>query len=482
MSIKVSKSSTIEKGSEKRGLRRNPYSGEDRITLHIGQSVYARVLNLNSTGALIEVSDLDRNSLRMDSGKVVHDCQILSNTAIIGAYPSAIVCHITNAENDHYHVGLCFCSQKMESKENVENRGIRSSLRLRTRDNIVPVGYFDNPVVYNDKLHFQVRDVSKNGAQLSTSARNQLVLVGSTVEGVRLFLPTIGEVSVKMRIAWTRKRAGEDILDFGVEFLERSEDFDGKMSRYLVAFSPDPNDLVKKISDNFGISKGIKREVTYSLVHTEDEYQQVLSLRRDAYARAGKIDPSTPASSMADLYDSHSRIVIAKVGGMVVGSVRYTFCTDESHKFELDESIVIPKKFNRQKTFEASRACVAREFEDTNLIHGIFEFGIQLTVKAGIEWVITSCEGKLLGLYGKLGFKPQGVSFTLKTLNNIPHHLIAGDTSVIATGKGMNSIVWYFSFGNVAKFLQSMGHIESIRISPMKRLVTRVVLFFLRPK
>jgi hypothetical protein len=132
------------------------------------------------------------------------------------------------------------------------------------------------------------------------------------------------------------------------------------------------------------------------------------------------------------------------------------------------------------KTLEASRACVRADFEDSNLIHGLFEAGAQVSIKHGAEWVITSCEPKLLHLYKKLGFKDQKRNFSLKTMNNLPHIFIAASTLVVATSKGLNPIIWHFSYRPVAKFLESTGFLPEVKLSFWKKFVYHAGLKILK--
>lgn len=464
-----------------RGLERNPVRPEDRLSVRIrGADQFGSIKDINSTGALVEFPSTVTG---LHSGQLLKDVEIVSNESIvIGSYPIAMICHVQRADDGATRTGLFFCELESDSKTTTARQE-----RLSSQANFMPIGHFESPLVYNDIVHFKLNDISRSGARLSTSARNHKILKGQSIRDVSIFFPTLGSAAVDLQVAWIKKNSSNDTLELGVRFEKVPPNFSSLVAQYLLSFGVEQSsDLRKKLASGGFKTKASKRRVTYGIVSSAQEYNQVLELRRAAYLRAGKISPDTTAQRFADEFDQHSYILFAKHGDEIVGSMRLTFCSNDAHRFELDSSIQVPNKFPRLKTFEASRACVHQDFENSDLIHGLFEAGIELAVKTSCEWVITSCERKLLGLYQKLGFKEQGIQFELATLNKIPHLLIAAPTRIVYTSEGLSPIVWYFSHRKIAKHLENLGLAPAVQMSTRKKIIyfftTKIIDLYKRLK
>lgn len=465
--LKAKKFSLAE---SKRELIRDEIRAEDRLFVRSQDGhIQGRILNINSSGALVE---LERSQLALTTGigAAIYDLHLLVNDVITGQYPVAIVCHIREAGEKAIHVGLRFCATTPQDQHQQSER--RYS-RVRIRDNFLPVGHFNNPLVYNDIIQFKVLDISASGARISTSARNRRILRGQQIPDVELFFPTIGKALVEFKVEWVQKRLQKDLIECGITFLNAERGLNSLIAQYLLTFGLGDSEQLRKTVSETGVkTKQTKKAVTYDVVSCEDDYTQVLQLRHDAYARAGKVQSGESYRKMADRYDSHSHILIAKHLGKIVGSMRLTHHDGSESPFELCESIEVPGHFLSQHVLEASRACVAKDFEGTDLIHGMFEAGNQIAIKVGAEYVITSCELKLLHLYKRLGFKIHGKPFKLLTLGGIPHYFIAARVETIYNSKGLNPIIWHFSHRNVAVFLERLGY-HKISLSPWRRVIHR---------
>jgi predicted GNAT family N-acyltransferase len=180
-------------------------------------------------------------------------------------------------------------------------------------------------------------------------------------------------------------------------------------------------------------------------------------------------------------------LVVAKHRGKIVGSVRITHLQSETDRFELESSIDIGSHFSRCDCVEVSRLCVSQDFEGSDLVHGLMERVTEVALKLGARFVITSAVKALVPSYERLGFRQRGPSFELKTLQGIPHYFLVLDPKVAVHSKGLNPVLWHFTFRGIAQFLEQQGALSGIaRISKFRAklgaILAPVFLKFLRPK
>lgn len=473
--LSVDKKSSRLVESDLRSFRRESFADEDQLYLEIEKFPTGKILDLNLTGALVEYV-LPTGSGQYLVGQKLGECRVRSNGKILGQYGGGMICHVSSTQKS-IKVGILF---HVDVKENFDsNASERTSGRVPLNKKFLPLGTFDNPLKFNEAVTFRVTDISKSGAKIITSARNRMLIRGLVVENASIYFPNVGTVICSFKIKWAKKSNEADSIEGGISFIKYDSIFDSILSKYLLCFADISSEVaVREIVDANISVRRVKSAVSFEVCSSREDYEGVLSLRHRAYARAGKIEKNASIESMADKYDSHSRIVIAKFKDRVVGSIRFTFCANTEQTFEIEESIDLPRKFNRLETIEASRACVDSHFENSDLIHGLFELGAQICLKTNSKWVVTSCDDKLLSLYRKLGFKKQGIQFSLKTLGNIPHIFIAAKTKVIYTSEGLNPAIWHFSYRPVAEYMKRLGYINEIKLPLYKKAFYILFRFF----
>src|SRR5690606_25180437 len=104
--------------------------------------------------------------------------------------------------------------------------------------------------------------------------------------------------------------------------------------------------------------KSSSRAFNFGYAKSEDEYQQVLELRRVAYVHASKVSSDTSAKSMSDEFDSRSRILVVTYRSRVIGSTRLMFPQSESDTLKHEEYTTLPKTLPPKNLLvESSKTC-----------------------------------------------------------------------------------------------------------------------------
>jgi predicted GNAT family N-acyltransferase len=214
-------------------------------------------------------------------------------------------------------------------------------------------------------------------------------------------------------------------------------------------------------------------------VRSMEDYAEVLGLRREAYVGAGKRGQDTLPEDMASPLDGKSRILMALHHDRLVGTLTFTFPTDEGTVLDSQTGftgakypVAIPPKAN---LIEVSRLCIHSEYRGTDVLQGLFEHGLKHFLLSDRHWLLTSAMDELLPMYERIGFRRLGASYKHPRLNNKEHHLIIAFRGTFLAGLGVNILVWNSIFGKLVRYLADH---RLLRLSLWERAVIRGKLAF----
>jgi len=332
------------------------------------------------------------------------------------------------------------------------NEERRRSKRWLTTEQFLPSGMAPNPAKFNDFIFFRVKDMSSDGLQIVTSLRNKFILVGMTFDSSISF-PMCSQVRCQFTVKNIRiiSSGSTEQLSIGVEFTEKTTDLMDAIGQYVAQFSDLDNleDLHRE-----GLSPStISNAVQFSYVKSEEEYQEVLRLRYEAYKTEGKLSPNARIQDMADIFDIRSRIVIGKIGGKVIATGRLTFNNHDQpleQEQYVDWSETLPR---RDQSVEIMRLCTHPKFRGSDLLVVMFKFMATAVAQSKREWVILNTTEKYLPMYQRMGGKKTGISFNFKKFNNKTHYILVGHVQSCLIGKGMNPLAWNYVYGDLMDYI-----------------------------
>lgn len=448
----------VQNETELRSIRRTAFLDFENILINAtdlnGNKIELKVVDFSVKGALVEGTE--ENHL----GQMFANISLYLNEELVGFLGQGKIVRVDRNEK------ILLAIHFERNKDEFQDPEKRSNIRLKVAERFAASVSFDHPIIFDEKVHLWLADVSATGASLFTSRRNGFFVVGMTVKDAKVFLPTIGEISIEFIICSIEVDTGE-ALRFGVNFKKISKEHKLKLEEYLVGFAYSKSEyaetkgFLRTVKDAGFSPKYIKKSCFFEIATSLNDFKQLLEVRRDAYARAGKVSPDTSPRKMLDDYDSFSTIFVAKHHGKVIGSVRVTRPVGGDQRFELEASITLPEFVNKQNSVEISRLCICADFENTDVILGLIEKCTEYSVKSKINYVITSCTKEMLTYYRRLGFFPNGLKFRLQTLNQVEHYFLVHDSRSHRYSYKMNPIFWYFSYSRVVSHLQKLGYIEN---------------------
>ncbi|HET8538998.1 MAG TPA: GNAT family N-acyltransferase [Anaeromyxobacter sp.] len=321
----------------------------------------------------------------------------------------------------------------------------RIGARWRTAVEYRASGMAQSPVGYADWVHFRIVEISRHGMQLHTSLRNKYLVPGTTFRAACSF-PTLPQANVRFQVVQARvvSEGGKEVLCLGVTWTADGARARETVGQYVLQFGPGASPKRLR-AEGFRI-RSTARAFDLGSVRDEQEYREVLALRRVAYIAAGKASPDTTDEEMGDALDARSRIVTARWNGRLVGSIRVTFPRTEADRLRHEDYCALPPGFPaRTEVVEMSKACTDPEFRGSDLFYAVTKQAALVAIQARRRFILMSCTDDLHRLYRKLGLVDLGIEYVHPTMG-ARHHVMLGDAVSMITG-GMNPIAWNVVIG-----------------------------------
>jgi hypothetical protein len=321
----------------------------------------------------------------------------------------------------------------------------RLGARWRCQPEYLPTGIAPCGVRFEDHVHFRVVEISRHGMQLLTSLRNKFLVPGTTLDATCSF-PTLEQVKIAFRVVQARvvDDGGKAALSLGVTWEAQGGHSAEVIGQYLLQFGPGatPEQLRAE-----GLAvRSTSRAFDFGSVRSEEEYQEVLELRRLAYVHAGKLSPDAPVEAMGDQLDRQSRIVTARYRGRLVGTVRVMFPRSESDRLRHEDYCELPASLPpRTEIVEVSKACTHPEFRGSDLFYSIVKHAALVAIQSRRRYILMSCTDQLLPIYKKLGLRDLRVSYVHAGMG-LRHTVLLGEVAPMAAGR-MSPILWNIAIG-----------------------------------
>jgi N-acyl amino acid synthase FeeM len=359
-----------------------------------------------------------------------------------------------------------------DAEEPRGDRERRLGARWRCPPEYLPTGIAPCAVRYADFVHFRIVEISRTGMQLLTSPRNKFLVPGTTIDATCSF-PTLDQVKLALRVVRARmvEDGGKPALSIGVTWEARGGRRAAEtIGQYLLQFGPGatPGQLR---AERLPV-RSMSRAFDFACATTEEEYAEVLALRKLAYVHAKKVSPDVPDARMGDEFDAQSRIIVARHQGRLVGSTRVVFARTDADRLKHDDYVKLPGWLPpRTEMIESSKTCTHPDFRGNDLFASVLKQMAIVTLGSGRRWLLMSCTDSLRPLYKKLGCRDVGVTYVHPTMG-LRHHVMIGDVVSMVCG-GMNPIAWHFAIGtDLYRFAKHCGVVpRSLRLAARVRLI-----------
>lgn len=370
----------------------------------------------------------------------------------------------------------------VQANENIRLIGIRLAKRSQTpsigkdrrrsprwicNEEFFPTAVAPGKIGINDSMRFQVRDISRDGLQLTCSLRNKFLLPGMSLALAATF-PEVGESLLRVRIVRVdiTSEHGKDQLVIGTEFVSLGRRDRKVLGQYLIQFS-DAESLEDLRANGFE-PHSVSRGVDFYFLKSEQDYKQVLELRLIAHRAEGTIkDDRLSAKDMGDMNDARARILIGKYNGRVIvtGRVRIN---DANAPLEHEAYVDLPRDFPRRDQIqEVSRLCTHPDFRRSDLLVSFFHYICSSSFSEDRPWYLMGSWESMVPFYIKIGFRKTGLEHG-EQLWNKNQVLLLGNAVEAMLGRTTSPIYWNLVWRQVSDFLLEQGVLRPTRMDRVR--------------
>jgi N-acyl-L-homoserine lactone synthetase len=224
---------------------------------------------------------------------------------------------------------------------------------------------------------------------------------------------------------------GNGCIKLGVAFLNLEAGAMELLAQFALFGTLPPTDgtIEKKYSEvktSIGALKSLGSAIRIEIVSRSQDYYGSLRVRYQAYSAAEKLDRSTTLEDMADEYDAHSIVIIAKADNAVVGTVRMVEWTGAGQKFPFENYFdfsTVDNQINRHRYYEVSRLAVDPKFQGTDIIVKLFKEVARITCVNPGKTTICLSTRALRKMYKRIGF--------YEISEEVPHPVLTGEALAV---------------------------------------------------
>jgi predicted GNAT family N-acyltransferase len=370
-------------------------------------------------------------------------------------------------ENEHIRLaGVRFHQHEVVRDGQKERRG---QTRWTCWPDYTPTATSPTPGQINDHMQFKIRDISRRGMQLTCSLRNKLLIPGMSLQlTVNFGVDGVFHTPVTIRRVGFTSEGGRDRLSVGVDFDSFTPRMRSIIGQYLIQFAEHTS--LARLNDEGLWPISVTNAVNFSYLTTDEEYQRVKALRKEAHEADANLNQDVTMDDMGDRFDSHARIIIGTHhDGKLVCTARVLFNTDDE-PFEHSELVELPADLPRKtEIVEISRLAIHPDYRHGDLLVGLFEF-ITTTCVHERKYVLISCLERMIPFFKHVGFEPLGLSYSSPLFND-KGHVLFGDIYRIILGWNVNPIYWNLVYRRVTEFLVEANRVQ-VRGIDRARLAT----------
>jgi len=365
----------------------------------------------------------------------------------------------------------------------------RRAPRWLCSDEFFPTCMAPTPGRFDDFVYFQIRDISNEGLQLVCSLRNKFLIAGMRLRIIAVFpMGSVTNLQVEITRVGITSIGGKDKLVVGARFVELSSFARQAIGQYLIQFG-DVESL--EVLRTAGLApKSVSLGVDFYILKSEEDYLEVLELRRLSHTLDGNLKHPVEAIDMGDINDARARIVVGKYRGKVVATARVRY-NELDEPLEHEAHVVWPKELpRRDQIIEVSRVATHPDYRRNDLLAALFRFSCQNCVQPERPWVVVSCLDHMVSFYEKIGFRQTGLRHTepIWREDRVLNIMIV-NISEMVLGRDVNPLYWNMLWKDLADLLMEQQAVtptglDKIRLfayrslSPVIDLLSR----FRRPK
>ena len=389
--------------ADKRSIsRQNSYIGENLIAfLVVGEHVCRTEIIDYSAQSIGVVMKKEECPAELTENREIEVCfkvldQQFSSKGII----TRVMDNVTIRNNIYRNAAIKLIAPERISAE-------REFERFAVKPDVYPTASAQSPFSLRNRIAFKVTQISREGLALEPiDPGSHGLLVGLTLD-LAIFCPLAESVSCRVRIqhiSFEKEKAAV----IGVRVVENKDVFSQTMALYLLNFSEGNLTLTKMRQAGFSVNE-TKQALSIIYKRTAEDEIKIALLRSKILQEAGQWEKCRDPFETFDSFDKRARHVMVMHNESCVAAARVVFNDGDPQNVEhLSYGAKIPDWLLAKKFVEFSRVCIQKDYRNSDVFLRLLYHMGKLTVESGNEWVLMSCNERLMKYYKRFGFQSIG--------------------------------------------------------------------------
>lgn len=355
--------------------------------------------------------------------------------------------------------------------------------RFTTHQHIVPTLVSPDPLNPNRELYFKVLNISQTGIAVQTSLSNRHLLPGLVIKKAILTLPGETPCAIRLKIENTRRSADQGVFQIGLSIQNPEAKMLRRVKTYLSTLSPIPSGRGETLARHSMLSKTVKKGLSFRIISTEDEYQDVLKLRFCGYEMAGKVKPNSDWTDQGEGLKKEGLVLGAYLGGELVASAELRF-GDASLPLrfvhQTKEATLSPEEIKR--LVEINKLVVLPHVQGTDIVLGMIQKMHSMVIQKGNYDVMLSATHQLVPLYQRIGFQRSKFQYDHPFITGLKLEVMKLPHEVMIKVKKIHPLAWTTVYLQTCQFLAEIGVTEPVKLGLFKRMQIYIVPKFIHIK
>lgn len=281
----------------------------------------------------------------------------------------------------------------------------RPAPELSVRGFVEPLATSVSQLAGGEWLSFRVAGFSTAGMTLLMPVQSGVLVPGEELP-VRVLLPTGQAHEVTVQVLDITRESGIDRVR--ARFVQKETRFLEGVSEFLLASSGYSLRDLREAGMPIG---SIEKALSFSYATNERDMREVLELRLIAYQSKGKRMHVRTPEDMRDRFDSVSRQITCRIGGVLVASARVTFNDGDLNRSEYNSyGVKLPDWVIGERFVEAGRVVTHPDYRGAYIVFRLMQELARVSLQSGARYVIGSATDAVQ-LYERVGFRKIGLTY-----------------------------------------------------------------------
>ncbi|MBC7533906.1 MAG: PilZ domain-containing protein [Oligoflexus sp.] len=433
-----------------------------------GEDFYAQLYDVSPLGAgiFIHNKDWDRDERPLPSRG-----QPLSLTIRLNKdesfVVSTVVCYVAELDKRHkngFQIGLTFVTRKSESID-------RDDKMIQFTQVFRPLAYAEDPLLFQEFLHFQIEAFSPNEVVLRTSKSNRSLIPGQSLN-LNCLLPNSLQNKCKVRIVKIDDHSeDEGSYQLRCRWIKPSDAFKESLAEFILIAKPGVS-ITEMKKMGWSVTH-MQRAIRFRYVSQEKDMNAILDLRLAAAQHEGRWAGMRDSSVMLDAFDPLGRQIMCIVGSKVVASARVIFNEGKRSKSEhASYGAKIPVWLWKEGFLEATQLCTHPDYRGADVFHFLLQHLTRITAISEAKHLVFHSTEALVPVYQRLGAKNLKIRVEIPSMPGAPLHLLSFDCESGAMALGGSPLSYNVAFKKMTEFTAQQG---LLNIAPHHELYRRTI-------